>query len=88
MFKKILFATTGSPVCDDAARVAFDIAGKNSAELTILHVLGITSKGFKQTVIDVRTGEEVNVDEDYIDLADDESLISDYVEDELDEGPI
>ena len=26
MFKKILFATSGSPACDNAARVAFDMA--------------------------------------------------------------
>jgi hypothetical protein len=25
MFKKILFATTASPVCDNAAKVAFDL---------------------------------------------------------------
>jgi len=72
MFKKVLFATTGSPSCDDAARVAFDIAKKNNAELIIFHVPGITFKGFRQTVIDVRTGEEVNFDQDYVDWVNEE----------------
>ena len=28
MFNKILFATTGSPTCDNAAKVAFDLEEK------------------------------------------------------------
>jgi len=67
MFKKILFATTASPACDHAARVAFDMAKRYDAELTVFHVLGIPSRGFRQTVKDVRTGEEVSYDADYLD---------------------
>ncbi|MCK7506130.1 MAG: universal stress protein [Desulfobacterales bacterium] len=40
MFKKLLFATTASPVCDNAAKVAFDLEMKWEAKLFILHVLG------------------------------------------------
>ena len=36
MFKKILFPTTGSSSCDDAARVAFDMAKRYAAELVVL----------------------------------------------------
>ena len=67
MFKKILFATTASPACDNAARVAFDMAKRYDAELTVFHVLGIPSRGFSQSVKDVRTGEQVSYDADYLD---------------------
>ena len=66
MFKKILFATTASPACDHAARVAFDLAGRFQTGFQVLHVMGIPSRGFGQTVTDVRTGEELTPDEDYI----------------------
>jgi nucleotide-binding universal stress UspA family protein len=66
MFKKILFATTASPVCDDAAKVAFDLELKWDAQLMIFHVLGIPSRGFSPFVTDVRTGEEEQVDPDYV----------------------
>jgi len=72
MFKKILFATTGSPACDPAARVAFDLAKRYDAELTVFHVLGIPSRGFSQFVFDVRTGEQVSYDEDYLEWVKDE----------------
>ena len=67
MFKKILFATTASPACDHAARVAFDMAKRYNAKLMVFHVLGIPSRGFSQAVKDVRTGEEVTFNEDYLD---------------------
>jgi len=67
MFKKILFATTASPACDDAARVAFDMAKRYDAKLIVFHVLGIPSRGFSQSVKDVRTGEQVSYDSDYLD---------------------
>ncbi len=67
MFKKIMFATTASPSCDHAARVAFDMAKRYDAKLTVFHVPGIPSRGFSQTVKDVRTGEHVSYDEDYVD---------------------
>jgi nucleotide-binding universal stress UspA family protein len=66
MFKKILFATTGTPACDNAAHVAFDIAGKYDAKLLLFYVLGLPSHGFSPFVRNVRTGEEEYYDEDYI----------------------
>ncbi len=66
MFKKILFATTASPSCDHAARVAFDMAKRYGAELFVFHVLGVPTRGFSQFVKDVRTGELVTLDEDYL----------------------
>jgi nucleotide-binding universal stress UspA family protein len=72
MFKNILFATTASPSCDHAARVAFDIAKRYDARLTVFHVLGIPSRGFSQTVTDFRTGEKVTYDDDYLNWVKDE----------------
>jgi nucleotide-binding universal stress UspA family protein len=66
MFKKILFATTASPVCDNAAKVAFDLELKWGAQLTVLHVLGIPTRGFSPFITDVRTGELEQIDPDYI----------------------
>jgi nucleotide-binding universal stress UspA family protein len=65
MFKKILFATSASPACDNAAKVAFDLAKRNGAKLYLLHVLGVPSRGFSTTVRDLRTGEDEAVDGDY-----------------------
>jgi nucleotide-binding universal stress UspA family protein len=66
MFEKILFATTGSPECDSAARVAFDMARQYGSKLTLFHVLGIPGKGDSSLVIDTRTGEEVDADAEYL----------------------
>lgn len=66
MFKRILFATTASPSCDHAARVAFDIAGRYESELTVFHVLGVPTRGYSQYVTDVRTGETVAYGDDYL----------------------
>ena len=66
MFKKILFATTASPTCDNAAKVAFDLELKWDAELIVFHVLGIPSRGYSPFVTDVRTGEIIEPDPDYI----------------------
>jgi len=66
MFKKILFATTASPVCDNAAKVAFDLELKWGAQLTVFHVLGIPTRGFSPFITDVRTGEVEQMDPDYI----------------------
>lgn len=65
MFKKILFATTASPTCDDAAKVAFDLAKKYGSTLRVFHVFGIPTHGASPFVVDVRTGEEEFVDQDY-----------------------
>jgi nucleotide-binding universal stress UspA family protein len=67
MFDKILFATTASPTCDNAAKVAFDLQLKWDAKLHVFHVLGIPSRGYSPFVTDVRTGEITEPDPDYID---------------------
>ena len=72
MFKEILFATTASPACDDAARVAFDLAKRYDANLTALHIIGIPSRGYSPTVVDIRSGEEISCDEDYLEWVKDE----------------
>jgi nucleotide-binding universal stress UspA family protein len=66
MFKKILFATTASPVCDNAAKVAFDLELKWDAQLIVLHVLGIPTRGYSPFITDVRTGDVEEIDSDYI----------------------
>ena len=66
MFNKILFATTASPTCDNAAKVAFDLELKWDAQLTVFHVLGIPSRGYSAFVTDARTGELAQPDPDYI----------------------
>jgi len=66
MFTKILFATTASPTCDNAAKVAFDLELKWEAQLTVFHVLGIPTRGYSPFVTDVRTGEVEQPDPDYI----------------------
>ena len=66
MFNKILFATTASPTCDNAAKVAFDLEMKWNAKLYVFHVLGIPSRGYSPFITDVRTGELMEPDPDYI----------------------
>ena len=66
MFNKILFATTASPTCDNAAKVAFDLELKWDAKLTLLHVLGFPSRGYSPFVTDTRTGEIEHADPDYM----------------------
>lgn len=65
MFKKLLFATTASPVCDNAAKVAFDLEMKWESKLFILHVLGVPGRGFNLQFTDVRTGEREDDSQDY-----------------------
>jgi nucleotide-binding universal stress UspA family protein len=65
MFKKILFATTASPVCDDAAKVAFDLAKKYNAQLYVLHVYGMPTRGFSTFVTDMRSGQTEELDSEY-----------------------
>ncbi len=66
MFNKILFATTASPTCDNAAKVAFDLEMKWEAKLYVFHVLGIPTRGYSPFITDVRTGEVEQPDPDYI----------------------
>jgi nucleotide-binding universal stress UspA family protein len=66
MFKKILFATSATEASDHAARVAFNIAKSYGAHLDIFHVLGVPSRGYSQVVVDIKTKEKVDVDDDYL----------------------
>ncbi len=72
MFKKILFATTASPTCDNAAKVAFDLELKWDAKLFVFHVLGVPTRGFSPFMTDVRTGETEHIDPDYAEWVKDE----------------
>ena len=72
MFNKILFATTASPTCDNAAKVAFDLELKWDAKLFVFHVLGIPSRGYSPFVTDARTGELEKPDPDYVDWVNEE----------------
>ena len=73
MFEKILFATTASPTCDDAAKVAFELSKKNKSELAVFHVFGIPTRGFSTFATDVRTGSETEAqDQNYVDLVKEE----------------
>jgi nucleotide-binding universal stress UspA family protein len=72
MFKKILFATSGSPASDNAAKVAFDLAKRNGAELFVFHVVGVPTRGFSTAMTDSRTGEREEINSDYRDWVVDE----------------
>ncbi len=67
MFKKILFATTASPACDAAAKIAFELAEKYESELVLFHTYGVPSHGSSFSVTDYVTGEEASAGADYID---------------------
>ena len=84
MFEKILFATTGTPICDHAAHVAFDLTKKYKSELTLFHTLGVPSHGFSQVVRDLRTGEDTQVNGDYVDWVKEE--IKTYYTKQLEEA--
>ena len=66
MFKKILFATTASPTCDAAAKIAFEMADKYKSELIFYHVYGVPSHGSSFLVHDYVTGEETSVGTEYV----------------------
>ncbi|GAB6096761.1 universal stress protein [Desulfatiferula olefinivorans] len=67
MFRKILFATNASAACESGACVAFNLARKYDAHLTVLHVFGVPSRGNTPFVVDLKTGEsELTCDADYI----------------------
>nr|MBL0716340.1 universal stress protein [Desulfobacterales bacterium] len=84
MFEKILFATTGTPICDHAAHVAFDLTKKYKSELTLFHSLGMPSRGFSQVVKDSRTGQEEYVNDDYVEWVQEEIKI--YYSKQLEEA--
>jgi nucleotide-binding universal stress UspA family protein len=58
MFKKILFATTATPACDNAAKAAFVLSRKYNASLHIFHVFGVPHHGYSPFVRDIKTGVE------------------------------
>ncbi|MBW1890040.1 MAG: universal stress protein [Deltaproteobacteria bacterium] len=66
MFKKILFATSATEASDHAARVAFNMALNYKAHISIFHVMGVPTRGFSQVVLDVKTREEVVLDDEYV----------------------
>lgn len=66
MFSKILLATSATPACDHAARVAFNLANRDRSEINVFHVLGIPTRGYSQNVLDVKTGQSVTVDDHYL----------------------
>jgi len=66
MFKKILFATSATEASDHAARVAVNIAASTKATLNIFHVLGVPTRGYSQDVMDFKTKEKVEVDDEYV----------------------
>lgn len=72
MFNKILFATTASPTCDNAAKVAFDLEMKWDAKLYIFHVLGVPTRGYSPFVTDIRTGDTEQIDPDYYEWVEEE----------------
>ncbi len=90
MFKNILFATTVSPDCDDAASYAFDMAMKYNAKLYIYHVFGLPSHGYSRFVINVKTGEKETYSKEYDTLVKEEiadtysELIDQYSNCEID----
>ena len=67
MFKKILFATTASPLCNDASNVAFELARKYNSKLYIFYALGFPTHGFGPFVVGSMTGEEEYYSQEYID---------------------
>ena len=72
MFKKILFATTASPSCDAAAKIAFEMADKDKSELILYHVYGVPSHGSSFVVKDYVTGEQAGTGADYVEFIRDE----------------
>lgn len=66
MFRKILFATTATPACDSAAKVAFKLARKYKARLLMFHVFGVPTHGNSTYVLDVKSGGTANeFDQEY-----------------------
>jgi len=65
MFKNILFTTTASPICDEAARFAYSLAEKYDSGLKVLHVYGPPSHGFNTHVKAFQSESEDTLDPDY-----------------------
>ncbi|MCG6972277.1 MAG: universal stress protein [Desulfobacterales bacterium] len=65
MFKKILLATTASPNCDNAAKVAFDMQLKWDAKLIVLHVFGVHRSNYTPFGKKSKTLKKKVMDEEY-----------------------
>ena len=65
LFKNILFASSGTAGSDNAAKLAFGLAEKQQAELTLYHCCGVPSRGFATNVTDTRSGSLEQPDEAY-----------------------
>ena len=65
LFKNILFASSGTAGSDKAAKLAFGLAEKQQAELTLYHCCGVPSRGFTTNVTDTRSGSLEQPDEAY-----------------------
>jgi nucleotide-binding universal stress UspA family protein len=79
MFDKILFATTASPICQDAADVAFDLAKKYNSELTVFHVFGLPTHGFSRFAVDLKTGETEVHDKEWVERVKEENCVVEAV---------
>ncbi|MCG8565052.1 MAG: universal stress protein [Desulfobacterales bacterium] len=67
MFERILFATTASPACDAAAKIAFELAEKYDSQFEVFHVFGEPSRGAGPFVRSYTTGKENTVGPEYVD---------------------
>ena len=56
LFKNILFASSGTAGSDNAAKLAFGLAEKQEADLTLYHCYGVPSRGFATNVTATRSG--------------------------------
>jgi nucleotide-binding universal stress UspA family protein len=65
MFKKILLATTASPNCNSAAKVAFDLHRKLDAKLIVLHVFGVHRNNYTPFSKNIGSSEKKLPDEEY-----------------------
>ena len=65
MFKKILLATTASPNCNNAAKVAFDLQLKWEAKLIVLHVFGVHRSNYTPFDKDSRIDKKKVPDKEY-----------------------
>jgi len=65
MFKKILLATTASPNCDNATKVALDMQLKWEAKLIVLHVFGVHRSNYTPFDKDSRIDRKKVPDEEY-----------------------
>jgi len=65
MFKKILLATTASPNCNNAAKVAYDLKLKWDAKLIVLHVFGVIRSDYTPFGKDSRIDRKKVSDEEY-----------------------